>query len=191
MSYVKLASEKYQKMKSRSTQEPEDLREFLGFCFTEYRPNEYGKRIQKRFETYFGFTKISQSEDKGDSLFRTTNNTKLLLELKVSFLGVNNYYTVRYIRPWQEFDYYLICFIDPNNCDPKFIVVTCEDLINNFKCGYMNGTKESNLNNSKSALGTSFLNKGQSYEKLLRLNRLKGNDPIHVFEFLASQNKFD
>ena len=52
----------------------------------------------------------------------------------------------------------------------------------------MNGAKESNKSNSKSAYGITIKLGSDSYKKLFDLNRLSGNDGLHVFEFLAKQN---
>ena len=188
MDYKKLASDKYLELKEGIKDDTETLEDYLALCYLKYRPNEYGKHIQNRLEEYFGMRKVSEQTEKGDSIYSTTNNNKVWFEIKVSFLGKNDTYTVRYIRPWQNFDYYLLCFIDPRNCEPKFYVVTCDDLVKNFNCTYMNGTKESNKSNLKSALGLTLKLGTPNYRLLKSLNRMKGNQAINVFEFLAMQN---
>lgn len=188
MEYKKLAFQKYIENKQGITDDTNNLEDYLAFCYLKYKPNEYGKKIQKRLEEYFGMYKVCEKKDKGDSLYSTTNNNKIWFEIKVSYLGKNDTYSVRYIRPWQTFDYYLLCFIDPKNCEPKFYVLTCEDILNNFNCHYMNGTKESNESNKKSALGLSIKIGTPTYRLFCSLNKMKGNESIHVFEFLASQN---
>jgi hypothetical protein len=188
MDYKKQATEKFLELRNGLVDDTETLEDYLAFCYLKYRPNEYGKKIQKRLENYFGMHKVSESTEKGDSFFSTTSNRKMWFEIKVSYLGINNTYSIRYIRPWQEFDYYLLCFINPMDCKPKFFVTTCQDLMDNFSYNYMNGTIESNKSNSKSAYGITIRNDGESYRTLKSLNRLEGNDPINVFEFLARQN---
>ena len=188
MTYIEKAVDKFTRLKEGIVDDTKSFEEYLGFCYINFRPNEYGKLIQKRIEDYFGFVKIGEKNEKGDCHFRTTNDNKLWFEVKVSYLGKNDTYSVRYIRPWQDFDYYLLCFVNPLNCKPNYFVLTCHDIIKNFKCHYMNGTKESNKSNSKSAYGITIKLGSDSYKKLFDLNRLSGNDGLHVFEFLAKQN---
>ena len=188
MDYIKEAKQKYLKVREGINDDTKNLNEFFAFCYLWFRPNEYGKRIQKRLEQYFGLVKVNEKDEKGDSYLNFMDKLKLWFEIKVSYLGNGGTFTVRHIRKWQNFDYYLLCFINPlNDFKPIFVVVTCNDLINNFRCNYMNGTKESNEYNQRSSLGLSFKKDSADYNRLLRLNRLNGTDAINVFEFLSEQ----
>lgn len=188
MDYVKLAAKKYLSKKESKEKKIDDNNQFLGMCYYEKAPSEYGKLIQKRYEKYFGLKKVSEKNERGDSMFSTTNNNEIWFEIKASFLGINNCFSIRHIRPWQKFDYYLMCFIHPCNCEPEFYVVTCNDLINNFNLSYMNGTKKSNENNDKVSYGINININSSKYELLKMLNKCEGNTGLHVFEFLAKQN---
>jgi len=188
MNYIEEGKKKYKKIRDGVVDDTTTLTEFFAFCYLWYRPNEYGKKIQNRLEQYFGLVKVSEKLQKGDSLLNFMNHLKLWFEIKVSYLGNKGSFTVRHIRKWQKFDYYLLCFINPlKGFKADFIVVTCDQLINNFNCSYVNGTKESNKYNERSSLGMSVKYGSKEYEKLLALNHLDGTEPVHVFEFLAQQ----
>jgi hypothetical protein len=187
MKYKNLAAEKFMQIRNEIVNDTKTLEDFIAFCYLKYRPNEYGKKIQKRLERYFGMHKVSDSIERGDSFYSTMGDHKMWFEMKVSYLGKTDTYSIRYIRHWQDLDYYLLCFVDPRDCKPQFYVVTGSDLMKNFKCHFMNGTKESNKSNKKSALGLMIKNGSKNHELLKRLNKLQGTDTINVFEFLAEQ----
>lgn len=188
MNYVEEAKEKYLKVRNGVNDDTKNLTEFFAFCYLWYRPNEYGKKIQKKLEEYFGLVKVSEKDEKGDSFLNFMGKLKLWFEIKVSYLGNTDSFTVRHIRKWQNFDYYLLCFINPlEDFKVRYVVVTCDDLINNFRCNFVNGTKESNRLNQNVSLGVTIKKDSKDYNLLLALNRLNGTDAIHMFEFLSEK----
>ena len=75
---------------------------------------------------------------------------------------------------WQKFNYYLFCFIDSSNgFTPEFYLID-KYVLNKIRMTPMNGTKESNSENTNIEL-RSTVKKNGDYHKLFRKeNKLRG-----------------
>jgi hypothetical protein len=85
--------------------------------------------------------------------------SKRFFEVKISYLGKNDTYTVRNIRPYQNFEYYILCFVNcAKNFKPTFLVVDKSVITDGsiFTLTPMNGTKKSNKDNTDIGYGLSF-----------------------------------
>jgi hypothetical protein len=118
--------------------------DFVCECYVKLAPNSYGTHIEEKLIYDLNLTKISASENRGD--FACCGK---YFEFKVSFLSnKTETYSITHIRPWQNLDYYLLCFVDcTKNFTPNFYVVD-KSVISQLKSGYMNGTPQSNQYNT-------------------------------------------
>tara|TARA_R110000824_G_scaffold105062_1_gene248845 strand:+ start:2281 stop:3246 length:966 start_codon:yes stop_codon:yes gene_type:complete len=72
------------------------------------------------------------------------------IEIKTSYLTKNNIYNIKGIRLYQDFDFYLLCFIDcKDNFRPRFTCIDKDVLqrSESITLTPLSGTKKSNLNN--------------------------------------------
>lgn len=116
---------------------------------------------------------------------------KSLYEVKISYLTKANNYTIRNIRPYQTFDYFLLCFVDcSNNFLPNFFVVTKEYVLNELTLNPMNGTKEANKDNKNIVYGTTLSKNGGSFYLMKNCaNLLNGTSYTHLNEFFISEHE--
>lgn len=117
---------------------------------------------------------------------------KTTFEVKISYLTKSGVYNIRNIRPYQNFDYYLLCFVDCKiDFKPEFILVK-KSLITTdkfFKLTPMNGTKNANKNNVDIGYGTSFKRSGWQEVMLLSENILEGTSYEDFMNFLTTNVK--
>jgi hypothetical protein len=100
---------------------------------------------------------------------------KKTFEVKISYLTKKGNYNIRNIRPHQDFDYFLFCFVDcERDFTPKFILVDRSVITDNkyvFTLTPMNGTKNANKDNKDIGYGTTF-KKNSMQELVLEDNNL-------------------
>lgn len=114
-------------------------------------------------------------------------------EVKISYLTKTGNYNIRNIRPYQKFDYFILCFVDCEcGFNPTFIVVEKKVIVEYswcFKLTPMNGTKESNKNNTNIGYGTSFKKYSQKEDILQNYNLLQGTTYQNLLDFLGDNKK--
>lgn len=141
-------------------------REYFTGCF-------YDPRISKYFASRLNFT---------------TQVTKRFFEVKISYLGKNDTYTVRNIRPYQNFEYYILCFVNcENNFKPTFLVVNKSVITDGsvFTLTPMNGTKNANKDNTDIGYGISFKRDSWKDLYLEGKNLMKGTTYQDLTNFLS------
>ena len=75
---------------------------------------------------------------------------------------------------WQKFHYYLFCFIDcENDFIPEFYVLD-KYVLNSVKMTPMNGTKESNSDNTNIELRATVKKNGEIHKLFMKKNKLSG-----------------
>jgi len=115
---------------------------------------------------------------------------KITFEAKLSFLHKKGSYGIRQIRLYQDFDFFLICFVDcENNFTPSFTCVPQKALKKIFHLTPTNGTKEANKKNGNIPYSVN-VTKGSYQMKLLfdDYNLLKGTTYSDVVNFLSKKN---
>ena len=114
-------------------------------------------------------------------------------EVKISYLGKNDTFTIRNIRPYQDFDYYLLCFVDcKDNFKPCFILVSKDVITNNpvFTLTPMNGTKNANKDNKDIGYGMTVKRNGDNFFYLTEItNLLEGTTYQDVTNFFIRENE--
>ena len=138
-------------------------------------------------------TDIEEKEDKS-KLIRSVNIGKGNLfkrnyEIKFSYLGKNNCYTVRNVRDYHDFDYYILAFVDTyDNFKINYYCIKMSS-VNIFNLSPMNGTYDSNKNNENINYG--FTIKDGSYDHrytLKELNLLDGTSFNDLLKFMIEDN---
>jgi len=165
--YLKLAEEKYEG--GNDVDYGLSFNDFICDCYVRLKPCSYGSRIQTKILNEVGCNSISPSLNLGDF-----NLGEKSAEIKVSFLGQSESYNITHLRMWQKFNYYLFCFIDcSNEFTPEFYLID-KYVLNKIRMTPMNGTKESNSENTNIEL-RSTVKKNGDYHKLFRKeNKLSG-----------------
>ena len=138
-------------------------------------------------------TDIEEKEDKSKTI-RSVNIGKGNLfkrnyEIKFSYLGKNNCYTVRNVRDYHDFDYFILAFVDTyDNFKINYYCIEKGD-VNCFNLSPMNGTYSSNIKNENINYG--FTIKDGSYDHrytLKEINLLDGTSFNDLLKFMIEDN---
>jgi hypothetical protein len=168
--------------------------EFILECYLHSYPCSYGKYIEQKFIHDINKTKsyvneLSPKMNKGDfELDRPTyfyhegmpvyyyNKEKFSFELKTSFLGKDDGYSVRNIKPYQEINGgYVICLVDcDNDFKEEIYVVDFADLKKSFTLTHMDGTADKHSEDGFKNLGLSFKKDSYTHMLLDRLSKMSG-----------------
>ena len=147
-------------------------------------PNKYGNLFPKKvcYDSKNVMVEVSSNEERGDC--RIGKNK--FAELKISFINKSNSYGIRNIRGWQEFDYFILCFVDAN-MKARFYCVKKEVITNNgaLTLSYQNGTKQSNVNNDRVGMAVSIKDIDVNWH-FKNHNLLDGTSYKHLLRFVAS-----
>jgi hypothetical protein len=156
------------------------LKEFICECYVKLNPCSYGNRVAEKIRLMLDVYSVNQRDGRGDISW---NN--IFYEQKVSYLSnVNNCWSLTHLRPWQKFNYYIFCLIDcEDNFNPNFYVID-KISINKFNLGAMNGTAESNHNNSNIELRTNISKNSDSHKLLKKINLLSDTSFKSLNEFV-------
>jgi hypothetical protein len=112
------------------------------------------------------------------------------IEVKISYLGKNESYTIRNIRPYQDFNYFLLCFVDcKDNFKQTFVLVNKEVITNskNITLTPMNGTKNINEGNVNIGYGTAFNKYSDTFDYIKEKNILNGTNYTDVLDFFETE----
>ena len=173
--YLDLAKQKYDE--SNDVDFNLTLNEFLCDCYVRLKPCSYGSRIQAKIIKDLNLTSISPSLNIGDVAMGKKNG-----EIKASYLDKKKSYNLTHLRMWQKFQYYVFCFIDcENDFTPEFYVLD-KYVLNLVKMTPMNGTKESNSENTNIELRATVKKNGETHKLFKKNNKLSGTS----FEDLKS-----
>lgn len=133
------------------------IEEFIMVCH-EQIPASYGKMMVKKIihDCKNKLNIVPDYEERGDiRLFGKSH-----YEVKTSFTNKRDSFGIRNIRPWQSYDYFILCLIDTRDgkYKPHFYCVPKETIINHPVLVFtgQNNTKISNENNKQVGLATSF-----------------------------------
>jgi hypothetical protein len=140
--YLQAAKNKF--YSDRSVDYNLSFNDFVCECYVKLTPNSYGAHIQNKLIQDLNLIEVPSSENRGD--FSCCDK---YCEFKVSFFSKKTEsYCITHIRPWQNLEYYVLCFVDcVKDFTPNFYVLN-KSVMSQLKTGYMNGTPESNKNNA-------------------------------------------
>jgi hypothetical protein len=150
-----------------------DLIEYICECYVKLNPCSYGTRIENKIKKLLNVKSVKKKENKGD--FKYGDNYG---EIKVTFLSQSKTYNITHIRLYQNFDTYLLCFIDcENNFTPNFYLIP-KNVMNRLPLTSMNGTEESNMGN-KNIDQRITIKKYSKEHKLISRNNLLNSPTIN------------
>ena len=176
--YIQLAKEKYKQ--SNDVNYQLNFIDFVADCYSRLKPCSYGARIQGKIIRDLNVTSVSASLNMGDVLLGNKSG-----EIKVSYLDKNYSYNLTHLRMWQKFHYYLFCFIDcENDFTPEFYVLD-KYVLNSVKMTPMNGTKESNSDNTNIELRTTVKKNGEIHKLFKKNNKLSGTSFKDLKKFVG------
>lgn len=187
MDYLKMARNKRDMRNTiRENEYYLPIEDFLMISYTRCEPNVYGNRFVKKLMVDLPeLCIVPKKMDLGD----VTISNKKYFECKISY-GDKSGYNLRNIRSYQNFDYFIICFVDSyNDFKPKFYCVEKWVITDNSEISIcnMHGTINANKKNTnilKSVtirkedvtyiLGNNNLLKGTTYKNLLAFLKKNG-----------------
>lgn len=156
------------------------LIDFLCQCYVNLAPNAYGKKIEKYLQQQLYAISVPAYYEQGDFFI-----AQKYFEVKASYLSQDtDSYNITHLRPWQNFDYYLFCFID---CDddftPHFYVVD-KSIESDIILGYMNGTPNSNKHNDNVEMRATIKRDSYNFSMISVCNKLKDTTYESLKEFI-------
>lgn len=113
------------------------------------------------------------------------------IEVKISYLGISDNYSIKNIRPYQDFDYFLLCFVDcTDNFKQIFVLVNKIFITENINITLTpeHGTKKTNEHNKKMGYGTCFDKNSHKFEYIKENNLLKGTNYSDVIDFFENES---
>jgi len=151
-------SSKQNKMSDEDFNTPLD--EFIMLAYRNCYPNTYGILFAKKIiqMSNGGMKQMNPKLDCGDAQY-TMLGQKKYCEIKISYLNDGDKYRITNIRTHQNFDYFILCFVDRvKNFKPKFYIVPKEAITDNpaIHLTPMNGTSWANMNNKIVPMSTSI-----------------------------------
>lgn len=157
-----------------------NIRDFV-VKISGYPPCVYGKLMPNKVIHDVGPPLRSTDKDLLSNRGDLHVNREDFFEKKTTFLNKNGKYSITNIRDWQDFNYFILCFIDLDY-NPSFFCVPKEVVTNNpiLRLSAMNDDKETNKHNKYVGKRVSFpsydvnyifkkhnILKGTSYKDLL------------------------
>jgi hypothetical protein len=162
-----------------------NLIEFICQCYVKLNPNSYGFYMEDAITKILRATKMKASDGLGD-----ISIAGQYYEVKTSYLTQSgDSYNITHIRPWQNINYYLLCFIDCDNDFTPYFYVINKNIINMMKLSYMNGTPNSNMDNLNIELRASVKIDGHNHKVITKHNLLKDTTINSLFNFINEQKK--
>jgi hypothetical protein len=162
-----------------------NLYEFICQCYIKLNPNSYGTYMEDAILNLLRANKMKPSDELGD-----ISIAGKYFEIKTSYLGQSgDTYSITHIRQWQDFNYYLLCFIDcDNDFTPHFYVLN-KNVMGMMKLNYMNGTPNSNMDNHKIELRATIKVGALNHKVIVKHNILKDTTFDSLCEFINEQRK--
>jgi len=113
-------------------------------------------------------------------------------EIKTSYLSPSSLtYNIKNLRPWQDIDMYIICFVDCiNNFTPEYYVVNPKTLYDNFTLTATNGMKKNNEGNKFTHKSINFKKNSEAHDKLKLFNMASGTTFNDIMDYL-NEEKYD
>ena len=177
---LELAIERFQNSKNNDVPYHLPFNDFILECYLGYPPSAYGKYLEKKIIQEVGrLLEIPESENRGDCEIRVyaSRGNLLMDDGKVTFLGKNNHYVLRNLRPYQNIDGgYIICLIDcANNFVPTFYIVDFDVIQQYMTLSHMNGSKSVHKTSNFENYGCSFEKYSVEHHLLRINNKMNGN----------------
>jgi len=162
-----------------------NLYEFICQCYVKLNPNSYGSYMEGAIANLLCAIKMKPSDELGDIAMAGK-----YFEIKTSYLGQSgDTYSITHIRQWQNFNYYLLCFIDcDNDFTPHFYVLN-KNVMGMMKLNYMNGTPSSNMDNLRVEMRATVKVGAHNHKVIVKHNILKDTTFDSLCEFINEQRK--
>jgi hypothetical protein len=191
MSKLLKAANKHALVRNVFTDDDMDLPmgKFLMKSYTTCTPNKYGDLFAKKVihDSKNILKELSATLDRGDCHV----DYDKFFECKISFRNISGKYSITNIRNWQNFDYFILCFVDvQNDFKPQFFCIPKETITNNpaITLTGMNNTTE--INSKNLYVGTRTTISDVDINWLFKNNNvLEGTSYKHVQKFINQSRK--
>jgi len=186
------AAEKGANKRARKMRRNIDINMNMGILLKEMndlKSQVYGKMIEKKVIYDSEGILIPGGKDEADSyLFNVHTGRKEYYEIKSSYSSKKGTHRITHIRDDQNFNYFLLCFVDQDdNYKERFFLLPKDYIIENFKLTAMNGTKKSNKDN-KVVNKSMTIRKEVAYDLFGQNNVLRGTSYRDWVDYLNKRS---
>lgn len=164
---LQLAKEKF--LQTNDVDYGMSFNDFIIDCYLRLKPCSYGARIQAKIAKDLSVSTIPASLNNGDVELGSKSG-----EIKVSYLDKKRSYNLTHLRMWQKFNFYLFCFIDCENDFTSEFYLLDKYVLDSIRKTPMNGTKESNGDNTNIEMRSTVKKDGDIHKLLKKQNKLSG-----------------
>ncbi len=182
---VKKMKEKRNKVTYETFELP--IWEFLMECYETCTPNKYGEVFTKKIihDSNGKIKELSPKLDRGDLHM----NLKKFFEGKISYKNINGKYSITNIRPWQELNYFILCFVDTeDNFKPHFYCVPKDAITNNPRVHLTGMNNQSKINQYNRYVGMRASISSDDIDWLFKkVSVLKGTNYKNLLSFIKNK----
>ena len=165
------------------------MEDFLLRCYEVCTPGKYGALFPKKIilDNQGIVQELSTSLNRGDCHI----NYKWYYENKISYRNKSGKYSITNIRPWQDFDFFILCFVDiENGFKARFYVIPKETITDNDRIQLTGMNNDSKTNSKNKFVGMRAAIEPFDLQWLFKkTNLLKGTSYKNLQAFLK-QLKF-
>lgn len=160
----------------------------------------YGKTLQKKIifdlcrDTIDTIRSVPDKEDCGDMcLTNQINSHGEYYEIKCSVLSSTDTWAITNIRPWQDYKFFILLFIDRSkDFKYRFFVIDKQTLLNSggsIGLHFQNNTAESNVGNDRAGRRATISRGKGSETYLLKHNLLEDNSYESLCKFMFERHE--
>ena len=160
--------------------------EFLMECYDNCTSQKYGEVFTKKIklDSKGDISELSQKLGRGDLHV----DYKKFFECKISFKNLNGKYSITNIRSWENFDYFILCFVDiEDNFKLRFFCVPQKAITENPRIHLTGMNNQSELNSYNLYVGMRTTVAPENIDWLFKEhNMLKGSSYRNLLSFIKS-----
>lgn len=166
--------------------------EFLIKIYNLLGSESYGNAwVKKLMIDTIGLRQVKASDDRGDCKFYDDlRGIEDFYEMKISYMNKNNKYRLANLRFYQDFDYFLFCFVNTYKKEYGIYLIRKTDLekCNYLKLSPMNGTIVSNRDNQNVSM-SGTINECDVEWLFGDMNQLEGTSYDSLLQFFEKRKK--
>lgn len=180
-----LTAAQLKRNKDKSVDYKLNFQDFICQCYVNLNPNSYGTHIEDYISRSIHGYNIRASAERGDFVVGD-----YYFEFKASYLSEKySSYSLTHLRKWQQFNYYLCCFIDCDDNFKSYFYLIDKNMVEKMNLSFMNGTPKSNENNTNVEMRLTVKVDSHNHKVLRKYNLLQDTSFETMCEYMLDIGK--